>query len=276
MTYPPTNSLCWPSATAYYTDGACKKIPGTGTALGASFYMPSSDTTFLIKPGGTRETKTIMRAELAAIYATLLHILQRRPPVKAASVFTDSLASIYLIQRVLRAPATLLENKHFPLLRRIRLLLITSARSGILIHFQKVKSHTGVSGNEAADVGAALALDADPCACHYNFTKLDINYLATLPAWPCVRQSPQTPNPFSSFPHSDNSEPLPRAGTPPSTRPAGGLFFLSDLNTAVSSFVRTFCPDRSDGSKPGTPMYDRQQQLNTISFPCGNLALTSW
>ena len=104
MTYPPTNSLCWPSATAYYTDGACKKIPGTGTALGASFYMPSSDTTFLIKPGGTRETKTIMRAELAAIYAALLHILQRRPPVKAASVFTDSLASIYLIQRVLINP----------------------------------------------------------------------------------------------------------------------------------------------------------------------------
>jgi len=262
LIYPPSSTVRWPSTTAYYTDGACKQNPDWGAVLGASFYLPSSDITYLIKPGGTRETKTIMRAELAAIYAALLHILQRRPSVKAASIFTDSLASIYLIQRVLRAPSTLLENKHFPLLRRIRLLLLTGARSGVLVHFQKVKSHIGISGNEAADVGAALALAADPRTCHYNFTNLDINYLASLPAWPCVKHSPHPPNPFSPTPLPDTNV----DGIQPSHR-AGGLFFLSNITTAVSSFIIYFCPERTDGSKPGTPMYDRQQQLNSISLP---------
>ena len=255
--FPPYKHLCWPSETAYYTDGACQKHPDGGTRLGASFHMPLSGDTFLVNPGGARETKTIMRAELAAIYAALLHLLHRQPSLTAASVFTDSLASIYLIQRVLRAPATLSECKHFPLLRRIRSLLLVCARTGILVHIQKVKSHIGVSGNEAADAGAALALEY-PSTCHYDFSNMDVNYFASLPAWPCVRQSPTQPSPLTSA--------LARAATAgmPSRT---GLFFLSNLTTAVSSFVLSFCPHRSAGTRAGTSLYDKQQELNTISLP---------
>ena len=255
--FPPRKHLCWPSETAYYTDGACQKDQHGGNLLGASFYIPFSGATFLINPGGKRETRTIMRAELAAIYASLLHLLQRRPPLKATSIFTDSLASIYLIQRALRAPATLTECKHFPLLRRIRTLLLVCARSGILVHIQKVKSHIGVSGNEAADAGAALAL-ADPGSCHYNFSTLDAGYFASLPAWPCVQHSPTPPSPLANALTHDSDTNMPLRT---------GLFFLSNLTTAISSFVLSFCPHRSDGTKEGTSLYHDLQELNKISLP---------
>lgn len=108
------------------------------------------------------------------------------------------------------------------------------------IHFQKIKSHIGILGNEAADVGAKLALTAPLTDFAYDFHAFGSGYLASLPAWPC-----------SSLPNTSR------------------LSFLSNLTTDISSHLLDACPTLTDGSKPtwGTKGYDTYQTLTTSLLP---------
>eukprot|EP00983_Pelagomonas_calceolata_P015061 478600-Pelagomonas_calceolata.AAC.8 len=94
-----------------YTDGSCQVQDGK-TVIGAGVHHPMRDSTNLVELNGAGITKTIGRAELAAIAAALTHSLIR------SRTHTHTLCH--------RQPQ------------------LTSPT-------QKVKSHAGIAGNECAD-----------------------------------------------------------------------------------------------------------------------------
>lgn len=162
-------------------------------------------------------------------------------------MFCDSLACIYEVQRVLRLPHTVKENKHYPMLLAIRSLVLYRAGAGLSTHLQKVKSHIGVIGNEAADAGAKAALQ-NPAACSYDLADIDNSYLSSLPAWPCY------------VPPTD------AAGDPVVPSP-DTCFLLSDLTSSVKSFILTAAPQLAAGSVPATPLYIAHQSVLALSLP---------
>ena len=143
-------------ADGLYTDGSCKKDKDTGVnMLGAAVYDARAKSFQRVQPNGLDATNTITRAELSAIHQALAvygdhqHILR---------LYTDSLASLHLTRKILTQPFLLRESKHLDLLTHIRALLLARAKQGRATHFFKVKSHSGVMGNEAADrVAVAVA-----------------------------------------------------------------------------------------------------------------------
>ena len=148
-----------------YTDG-CKTEetdPYTGrktTLTGAACYdayealTPEGGKLYLINPNGQRETNTINRAELSAILQALII---RETTCGDLTIYTDSLCSIYMIQKALKKPILIRHNKHKPQLDCIANLIRTRCEQNLRTHIYKVKSHTGIHGNEAADQGANLA-----------------------------------------------------------------------------------------------------------------------
>jgi hypothetical protein len=100
-------------------------------------------------------------------------------------------------------------------------LLLDLAQKGHPIHLQKVKSHVGILGNKAADMGAKFALQF-PRKCGYNLSGIGTSDLASLYAWPCAplpvlpgllpRGSSQISQPIlnpSSSPHAPTSQMAP-------------------------------------------------------------------
>lgn len=147
-----------------YTDGSCIKDEATGcSALGAAVYDARAHRTWTVDPAGVDATNTITRAELSAIRQALIYSTGQPegdtgalPPeaVPRVHLFTDSLASMHLIQKMLRKPYLLRESKHLAILTCIRTLLLARAQHGYHTHIYKVKSHSGVRGNDEADKGA--------------------------------------------------------------------------------------------------------------------------
>ena len=90
--------------------------------------MPSH-TTCLVDPAGDAETNTCTSAELAPIYFALKHSTQQEH-LRPICIFSDSLAAIFLVQRIVRSPHTLHESKHQPLLQHIQNLLLNRAAVG--------------------------------------------------------------------------------------------------------------------------------------------------
>ena len=123
---------------------------------------PCNDTVHTVNPAGHRETNTITRAELCGIAAAFDH-------EASLTIFTDSLASLFLLQSALHSPDSLTEKKRAPLQLYIRELLLARAALGFHTHMQKVPSHCGVIGNDLADIGAALAL-RNPAACQHSMS----------------------------------------------------------------------------------------------------------
>ena len=79
------------------------------------------------------------------------------------TIATDSLTSIYMISKHLHYPRQHRESKHKDLLEAIIKQIIKLARQQVKINFVKVKSHTGIKGNDEADRLANLACDPDEC-----------------------------------------------------------------------------------------------------------------
>ena len=130
------------------------------------------DTTHLVEPGGQGPSRTITRAELAAIWAALR--------LGATKIMSDSAAALWLIRRAVNEPMTLKRHLHRPLLEAIVELI---DKSPCTVHLLKCKAHTGVYGNEMADRAAKLAATTGgtvhcECAPH-PFENMN---------WPCRRQ----------------------------------------------------------------------------------------
>ena len=137
---------------AYFTDGSV-----SGDGVGAAVYCASHNGTereWRICPNGEGPADTIMRAELAALYHLVHDVV---PVTTACTAFTDSQASIHLLRRALRRRHTLASHPHRELLEGIACRLVERANAGVETHIVKVKAHSGVAGNEAADAHAKEA-----------------------------------------------------------------------------------------------------------------------
>ena len=179
LQFPCTQPLALdPDILTVYTDGSCLKPKDQPQQIGAGIvcHRPAlrrvdgalvADTrrcTFLVNPEGKGCTKTVNRAELAAISQALSNA-EVAGDDEPLYLYTDSLCSIHMIRRVLDAPWTLTECKHYLLLQGIVEALIRRAEKGAHTHIHKVKSHVGNTGNEAADRAAREAAEL-PHRCH--------------------------------------------------------------------------------------------------------------
>lgn len=243
--FPPTYPLYWPrSLVTYYTDGAAAPSADGGTRLGAAFVHTPTQATFLIAPCGCRETQTITRAEAAAIYYALFHAATHHP-TEALVIFSDSLVCLFDIERIMRLPRSLLENKHCSLFRAIHDLLRSRLQLRLPTCFQKVRAHIGVHGNEVADAGAAAAM-ADPTACHFSLSDIESQYFATLPAWPCAAVPPRPPPP-------GQADPSP--------------WFFSDLTTSIKSHIEEVHPAICSATPRECKTFSAVQRLHAVSLP---------
>ncbi|KAJ9505970.1 hypothetical protein QJQ45_002733 [Haematococcus lacustris] len=141
-----TSSMVIPNwRTVTYTDGSC--MQGTDRApsrkVGAGVYTPVNDERLTI---ALPDHSTINRAELAAIHAAIKS--------GATHIATDSLCSIYQIRRALANPMSLRTHPHRDILADIATLIMNSRDT---IHLRKVRAHSGIIGNEAADTLAKHA-----------------------------------------------------------------------------------------------------------------------
>jgi len=78
-------------------------------------------------------------------------------------ICTDSLASMYMIYKLMRCPSLHKECKHEELLSLIVEELAKKAREGVHVQLLKVKSHIGIEGNEKADALAHEACKPECC-----------------------------------------------------------------------------------------------------------------
>jgi ribonuclease HI len=104
---------------------------------------------------------TITRAELSAILAALTWLLDYED--RDITIMTDSLTSLYLIQKCLRCPMRLRGHTHNDIVTAIVDSLKSRSTKGLQTCFYKVKAHIGISGNEKADKAAVqVAKGATP------------------------------------------------------------------------------------------------------------------
>jgi len=113
--------------------------------------LGTTGTTHRLSIGAAGHTCTIMRAELVAL---LDFLQQTRGNAKWTGVATDSLSGMHLILAAITRPHDLRDNVHEDLLRAIRNELRMREEP---VHIYKVKSHSGIIGNEMADIGAKQA-----------------------------------------------------------------------------------------------------------------------
>jgi ribonuclease HI len=141
----------------YYTDGSCKNEEDGPNKLGAAVYHAGTQQYITVQPNGCGTTNTITRAELSAIHALLDS--DNAQIVRTMHIFTDSMASLCLIRKALHSEHLIRMSKHAALLRNIKTCLLRRADQGFHTHLHKVKSHIGISGNEAADKAAQDVAD---------------------------------------------------------------------------------------------------------------------
>ena len=102
---------------------------------------------------------TIQRAELVGIFKAL-QVDHSGPNLM---ICTDSLASMYMIDKHMRCPSLHKECKHEELLSLIVEELAKKAREGVHVQLLKVKSHIGIEGNEKADAFTHEACKPECC-----------------------------------------------------------------------------------------------------------------
>jgi ribonuclease HI len=137
-----------------YTDGS--DIDGHPRLGAAVVHVPTA-TTIYIDAAGTEETRTIMRAELVAIYVALRTFETH----EWIGIFTDSLSSLQAIQQHHTNPG-ITGAKHYHhhsiLLRGITDLLEERRRRGLRTTLHKLRGHTNIRGNDLADAAAKMAV----------------------------------------------------------------------------------------------------------------------
>jgi len=111
---------------------------------------PSTSTEILIDATGIDENNTVLRAELAAIHQALL-AFENDPDLCIA---TDSLTALQILLAIITDPASRPHSPHKHLLDAILSLIRTRDDKGQSTTLRKLRSHTGIKGNEAADTSA--------------------------------------------------------------------------------------------------------------------------
>ena len=178
----PPRPLAFADADAIlYTDGSVVKT-AQGQSTGAGVYCKSSNINLTVDPCGISATNTITRAELVAIYAAL-----QQSSFKDVKIATDSLASMFSINRALKHPANCTESPHKTLLLKISQLILARSQQGLKTDLLKVKSHTGIEGNEKADRLANAA--RDPSKCQIQVDVGNIAFADRL--WPSILKARQ-------------------------------------------------------------------------------------
>jgi ribonuclease HI len=140
----------FPSQYCYYTDGSFippKKLSENIWELARAGYGIWNP---LLKINISKRLiglQNILRAEISAIYHTLL-ILDQEFPHEPAQIFTDSLNSLYLINTQIKHPTQ--QNNHpDKTILALIVKLLTNRTAPTILH--KVRAHTNIKGNEEAD-----------------------------------------------------------------------------------------------------------------------------
>ena len=134
------------NAICMYTDGS----KGDASITGGVYINGGHSQAFKLE-GHNPELNTALRAELAAISRGVEQLDATTPsayPRRRSYVLTDSLSSIFLINKGLHNPDGLKSHKHRDLVFKIVQQLLSSP---LKVRVAKVRAHTGVNGNEAAD-----------------------------------------------------------------------------------------------------------------------------
>jgi ribonuclease HI len=133
--------------------------------LGAAVIHVPTCTTIYINARGTKETRTIMRADLVAIYTAL----DKFAIHEWVGIFTDSLSSLQAIRHRYSARGECIYTHHGPsspqyyhhhqfLLSGITDLLEEQLRRGRRTTLHKMRSHTNIRGNYLANAAAKMAV----------------------------------------------------------------------------------------------------------------------
>ncbi len=126
--------------------------------LGAAVVHVPTCTTIDIDAGGTDETRTIMRAELVAIYTAL----DKFAAHEWVGIFTDSLSNLQAIRHRYTSNPGAHGSRHYHhhmlLLTGITDLLEERRRRRFSTSLHKIRGHTNIRGNDFADAAAKMAV----------------------------------------------------------------------------------------------------------------------
>ncbi len=137
-------------------------------------------TTIYIDAGGTEEIRTIMRAELVAIYSAL----DKFATHEWLGIFTDSLSSLQPIRQRytnLRTHGPRHNHHHMLLLSGITNLLEERRRQGFGTTLHKIWGHTNIRGTDLADAAAELAVAQYDSLPESQKLKVDVGEVAPRP-----------------------------------------------------------------------------------------------
>ena len=151
---PCTHAILQAPGLALYTDGSAIIDKDGVLRLGAGVYSPRAASRCLrIDPGGQGITADINRAELVAIQQALIH----SEIDEELTIYSDSLCSLQLINLHIYHPSRTRENKHRDLLQDIAIHIINRHNAAATTRLLKVRSHSGIIGNDEADTLAKEA-----------------------------------------------------------------------------------------------------------------------
>lgn len=144
--------------TITYTDGSVTHAGKSGgPGIGAAVFTPATQTAVPLSIASAPD-KTINVAELAAIHKAV--------QMGSDVIATDSLCSIYQIRRQMTRPQDHKYHQHGHILQEI---VATIAKRQKPLTIIKVKSHSGVVGNETADhIAKRVAQGKEEEACEYT------------------------------------------------------------------------------------------------------------
>ncbi len=144
----------WPRNEIIYTDGIARETGHPGYySSGAGIFRFASSAGLRVElcvdpiDYNTGAANTVQRAELVGIYKAL-QIDHAGPDLL---ICTNSLSSMYMIDKNIRCPGLHKECKHEELLSCFVEALANKAREGMNLKLLKVKSHVGIEGNQEAD-----------------------------------------------------------------------------------------------------------------------------
>jgi ribonuclease HI len=181
----------WNPIDFVYTDGS--QVKGNNT-LGAGVVNPKTEHIIHIEIKSQKERHTINRAELAAITTAL----RTENTEEDLHILTDSSFCINTIRNYTIDPASYNTHLHKDLLHLTDQLLRTREKKNLKTHIGKVKSHTDIEYNEAADKAARQVVEGEATP-DITFEEADPP-VGGLRTWPQIRNTtPNNPDNIKKF-----------------------------------------------------------------------------